>query len=332
LQQERTIVLDSSLSAVDIYGEHDKLLLALEKRYAASVVARGSEVLLRGTEKDVEQLAKVIEEMQKLARNGKDLSVTDVEQIMRMVSEDTPVAASEVLLHSVKVSSRKAPVRAKNAMQQAYMQAIMRHDVVFSIGPAGTGKTYVALAMAVAALEEDSIKRIILTRPVVEAGENLGFLPGDLQEKLSPYMRPLYDALHDMMDYEKMQRLLSYGVIEIAPLAYMRGRTLNNCFVILDEAQNTTTGQMKMFLTRLGYGSKAVVTGDVTQIDLQADQESGLIHADGILQGVKGIERIEFSSADVVRHRLVRRIIEAYERDHRNSSTNGPKMNREESV
>ena len=312
--EERTVVLDGSLSGLDIYGENDSLLRVLERRFESRIVARGHELFLRGPAEDLDKLDRVLSEMQQMVKAGHSLRVPDVEQIVRMVDEDSKLAPSEALRYSVKVSPQKAYVRAQTAAQQAYMQAIREHAIVFGIGPAGTGKTYVAMAMAVSALEEAGVKRVILTRPVVEAGESLGYLPGDMQEKLAPYIRPLTDALHDMMDFEKMQRLMGYGVIEVAPLAYMRGRTLNHCFVLLDEAQNTTTGQMKMFLTRLGNNSQAVVTGDITQIDLASRKMSGLVQARQILAGIAGIGFVEFSSRDVVRHPLVQKIIDAYER------------------
>ncbi len=312
--EERTVVLDGSLSGLDIYGENDSLLRVLERRFESRIVARGHELFLRGRAEDLDKLDRVLSEMQQMVKAGHSLRVPDVEQIVRMVDEDSKLAPSEALRYSVKVSPQKAYVRAQTAAQQAYMQAIREHAIVFGIGPAGTGKTYVAMAMAVSALEEGRVKRVILTRPVVEAGESLGYLPGDMQEKLAPYIRPLTDALHDMMDFEKMQRLMGYGVIEVAPLAYMRGRTLNHCFVLLDEAQNTTTGQMKMFLTRLGNNSQAVVTGDITQIDLASRKMSGLVQARQILAGIAGIGFVEFSSRDVVRHPLVQKIIDAYER------------------
>ena len=312
--EERTLTLDESIPGLDIYGEHDSLLRVLERRFDSRIVARGHELRMRGAPDDVDRLARVLGEMQRMVKSGHTLDPDDVEQIVRMVREGTPGPPPSVTLStSVKVAPQKPAVRARNASQQAYMQAITEHDVVFGIGPAGTGKTYVAMAMAVSALESGRVKRLILTRPVVEAGESLGFLPGDMLEKLAPYIRPLTDALHDMMDFEKIQRLMSYGAIEVAPLAYMRGRTLNNCFVLLDEAQNTTAGQMKMFLTRLGNDSRAVVTGDVTQIDLQHGRMSGLVEARRILAGIPGIGFVEFNSRDVVRHPLVQKIVDAYE-------------------
>lgn len=314
--EERTVVLDPDLSGLEIYGENDSLLRVLERSFESRIVARGHQLRLSGRSEDLDKLDRVLTEMQAMAKSGHHLSALDVEQIVRMVDDADPArrpVPGRMLRNSVKVSPRKAFVRAQTAAQEGYMQAIRDHPIVFAIGPAGTGKTYVAMAMAVSALEQGRVKRIILTRPVVEAGESLGYLPGDMLEKLSPYIRPLTDALHDMMDFEKIQRLMGYGVIEVAPLAYMRGRTLNHCFVLLDEAQNTTTGQMKMFLTRLGNNSQAVVTGDVTQIDLLGRGMSGLVQAGEILRGIAGIGFVEFASRDVVRHPLVQKIIDAYE-------------------
>jgi phosphate starvation-inducible protein PhoH and related proteins len=231
-----------------------------------------------------------------------------------MVSADRNVDLRDIFLDTVYVSAHKRVIAPKSINQKAYIEAIRRQDIVFGIGPAGTGKTYLAMAMALSALMKNQVTRMVLCRPAVEAGEKLGFLPGDLAEKVNPYLRPLYDALHDMVDFDRARKMIERGTIEVAPLAFMRGRTLNDSFVILDEAQNTTKEQMKMFLTRLGYGSKAVVTGDVTQIDLPAGKSSGLKHAAAILAGIRGIRFIAFNEKDVVRHRLVQEIITAYER------------------
>jgi phosphate starvation-inducible PhoH-like protein len=227
---------------------------------------------------------------------------------------DDRVNLKDIFLDTVYITSQKRPIAPKGLAQKDYIDAMRKYDIVFGIGPAGTGKTYLAMAMAVSSLTKGEVNRIILARPAVEAGENLGFLPGDLYEKVNPYLRPLYDALHDMMRYEKANRMIQQGAIEVAPLAFMRGRTLNDSFVILDEAQNTTSEQMKMFLTRLGFSSKAVITGDVTQIDLPNGKISGLVESQKILQGIEGIKFVFFSKKDVVRHQLVQDIIEAYER------------------
>ena len=244
---------------------------------------------------------------------------------MRLLSGDDRTNLKEIFLDRVYITSKKSAVTPKSLAQKEYIDAIRKHDIVFGIGPAGTGKTYLAMAMAVSALSKGIFSRIILTRPAVEAGESLGFLPGDLAEKVDPYLRPLYDALHDMMRFEKAANLMQKGIIEVAPIAFMRGRTLNDSFVILDEAQNTTSEQMKMFLTRIGFNSKAVITGDITQIDLPSDRTSGLIESKNILQNIEGIKFVFFSKRDVVRHKLVQKIIQAYEEleETRNKTNSG---------
>jgi len=254
----------------------------------------------------------VLEQLYAVLRSGRPVHTRDVRAAIAMVTERPDVDLGEVYEDVLSHVGARRMIRAKNLSQRQYVQVIRNHDVAIAIGPAGTGKTYLAMAMAIASLNSKEVSRVILTRPAVEAGERLGFLPGDLAEKVDPYMRPLYDALHDMMDFERIQRLTERGVIEVAPLAFMRGRTLNDAFVILDEAQNTTGEQMKMFLTRLGFGSKAVITGDVTQIDLPSGIESGLVEAQRILAGVEGIGVMNFTHKDVVRHPLVQSIIEAY--------------------
>ena len=276
--------------------------------------ARGNQVRLSGAEDRVRLARQVLEELYGLLREGRPVAPSDVHSAIQAVATEpgTPLREvySDVLSH---VGSRRR-ITAKNLSQRHYIELIEQHDVVLAIGPAGTGKTYLAMAMAIAALNRQEVARVILARPAVEAGEKLGFLPGNLAEKVNPYLRPLYDALHDMMDFEKAERLMERGVIEVAPLAFMRGRTLNESFVILDEAQNTTPEQMKMFLTRLGYDSKAVVTGDVTQIDLPTDKPSGLIDALDVLHDVDGIGFMRFTDLDVVRHPLVQSIVRAYDR------------------
>jgi phosphate starvation-inducible PhoH-like protein len=278
------------------------------------VHARGNQVRLSGAEDRVRLARQVLEELYGLLREGRPVAPSDVHSAIQAVATEpgTPLREvySDVLSH---VGSRRR-ITAKNLSQRHYIELIESHDVVLAIGPAGTGKTYLAMAMAIAALNRQEVARVILARPAVEAGEKLGFLPGNLAEKVNPYLRPLYDALHDMMDFEKAERLMERGVIEVAPLAFMRGRTLNESFVILDEAQNTTPEQMKMFLTRLGYDSKAVVTGDVTQIDLPTDKPSGLIDALDVLHDVDGIGFMRFTDLDVVRHPLVQSIVRAYDR------------------
>ena len=261
----------------------------------------------------VESVERFLNEIYRLISKGYSLDPGDIELAARVVIEDkTPL--EDIFLDTVCISTRKRLIAPKSLAQKLYIDAIRKNDIVFGIGPAGTGKTYLAMAMAVSAFISREVNRIILTRPAVEAGEKLGFLPGDLYQKIDPYLRPLFDALYDMLDFEKATRLIEKGAIEIAPLAYMRGRTLNDAFVILDEAQNTTAMQMKMFLTRLGFSSKAVITGDVTQVDLGSNEKSGLLEAESLLKGIEGIVIVHFSKRDVVRHPLVRQIIDAYER------------------
>jgi len=266
-----------------------------------------------GAPSDVGVARKVLEELYGLVRSGSDVQARDVREAVRIATQSPEVPLGEVYEDVLGAVGSRRRIAAKNASQRRYVEAIRAHDLVFAVGPAGTGKTYLAMAMAVAALNRHEVSRLILARPAVEAGEKLGFLPGSMAEKVNPYLRPLYDALHDMMDFEKAARLMDRGVIEVAPLAFMRGRTLNDSFVILDEAQNTTPEQMKMFLTRLGFNSKAVVTGDVTQIDLPPDKRSGLVDAVRVLEGVPAIAFMQFTEADVVRHPLVQAIVRAYE-------------------
>jgi phosphate starvation-inducible PhoH-like protein len=246
-------------------------------------------------------------------QEGYPIHANDIDYAARMLSGDHRIQLRDIFLDTVYVTTQKGAVTPKSPAQKEYIEAIRHHDIVFGIGPAGTGKTYLAMAMAIAAFSKGQVRRIILTRPAVEAGETLGFLPGDLAEKVDPYLRPLYDALHDMMRFEKVSAMMEKGVIEVAPIAFMRGRTLNDSFIILDEAQNTTSEQMKMFLTRIGFNSKAVITGDITQIDLPPERMSGLIETKNILQGIEGIRFVFFSKQDVVRHKLVQEIIRAYE-------------------
>ncbi len=295
-------------------GEHNIHLHTIEKKIGLSVAVRGNRLTLQGGDWEVELAEKVLEQLYGLLEEHYPLYENDVEYAVRILSNDISANLKKIFLDKIYITSSKRVITPKSINQKAYIDSIRRFDIVFSIGPAGTGKTYLAMAMAIASLVKKEVKRVVLTRPAVEAGEHLGFLPGDLYEKVNPYLRPLYDALHDMMDFEDASRLVQRGVIEVAPLAFMRGRTLNDSFVILDEAQNATTEQMKMFLTRLGFSSKAVITGDVTQVDLPQGKISGLIEARNILQGIKGIKFVYFSREDVVRHPLVQEIIDAYER------------------
>ncbi|HYB13395.1 MAG TPA: PhoH family protein, partial [Myxococcota bacterium] len=274
----------------------------LEQELGVHARARGNEVRLVGAPEEVAVARKVLEELYGLLRAGNAVHPREVREAVRMATQQPTTPLSEVYEDVLGAVGSRRRITAKNLSQRRYVELIRACDLVFAVGPAGTGKTYLAMAMAVAALNRHEVSRVILTRPAVEAGEKLGFLPGSMAEKVNPYLRPLYDALHDMMDFEKAARLMERGAIEVAPLAFMRGRTLNDSFVILDEAQNTTSEQMKMFLTRLGFDSKAVVTGDVTQIDLPSDKKSGLVEATKILEGVEGIAFMHFTEADVVRH------------------------------
>ncbi len=297
---------------VSVLGPRDEFLRILERELPADLHVRGNEITLTGTPGDVTAAADVLTELITIVRTGQGLTADIVERVLGMASTEE-VSASEVLTQNI-LSSRGKTIRPKTLNQKRYVDAIDAHTVVFGIGPAGTGKTYLAVAKAVQALQAKEVNRIILTRPAIEAGERLGFLPGTLSDKIDPYVRPLYDALHDMIDPDSVPRLLTAGTIEVAPLGYMRGRTLNDAFIILDEAQNTSMEQMKMFLTRLGFGSKMVVTGDVTQIDLPSGTRSGLTVVEQILDGEHDIAFCRLTSHDVVRHRLVGRIVAAYDR------------------
>jgi phosphate starvation-inducible PhoH-like protein len=299
--------------AVALYGDGEGTLRLVERMVGVEIHARGNEVRITGASPAIGLARRVLEELYKLLENGQGVRSADVRHVVKMLDDEPDVQLSEVYENVLSLGSRRV-IRAKNLAQRRYVDLIWNHDISVAVGPAGTGKTYLAMAMAVAALIRKEVSRIILTRPAVEAGERLGFLPGDLSEKVDPYMRPLYDALRDMMEMEKATRLIEKGTIEVAPLAFMRGRTLNDSFVILDEAQNTTSEQMKMFLTRLGDNSKAVITGDVTQIDLPSGTESGLVEARRVLEKVRGIGFMAFAPTDVVRHPLVQSIIQAYER------------------
>jgi phosphate starvation-inducible PhoH-like protein len=296
-----------------LFGEHNRHLERLAETLGVSIDTRGTKVLIRGKTDPSRRAENILQQLYGLIGAGYRLKINDIDYAVSALGGDETIRLKDIFLDKVLIKSRKGAVTPKSPAQKLYIDAIREFDIVFSIGPAGTGKTYLAMAMAVAALSKGLVSRIILTRPAVEAGEALGFLPGDLAEKVDPYLRPLYDALHDMMRFEKASSLMQQGVIEVAPIAFMRGRTLNDSFVILDEAQNTTSEQMKMFLTRIGYNSKAVITGDITQIDLPPNRRSGLIEAKDILQTIKDIKFVFFTKKDVVRHRLVQEIIRAYE-------------------
>ncbi len=298
----------------ELLGHHDEHLKTIELALAVRIGVSGKAVSISGDEPSRELAASVLTQLYGVLERGLPVYASDVDYAVRIVSGDRTANVRDIFLDTIYIAAHRRVITPKSVAQKAYIDAIRKHDIVFAIGPAGTGKTYLAMAMGIADLMKQGFTRIILTRPAVEAGEKLGFLPGDLAEKVNPYLRPLYDALHDMVDFDRAQKMLERGAIEVAPLAFMRGRTLNDSFVILDEAQNTTPEQMKMFLTRLGYGSKAVITGDITQIDLPAGKLSGLKEARHILRDIPGIEFVRFSERDVVRHRLVQDIIAAYER------------------
>ena len=317
---ETRVVLASQEEAVALAGSNDENLRLIEREVGAKIGARGTDIRVQGTREQVERATELLHELRKLVSKGHPITAGEIEYAARQVAGGRAQAKDVLFVDTVLITDRGKPIKPHTQMQREYLQAINRSDVVFSIGPAGTGKTYLAMAMAVAAFRAGSVSRIILTRPALEAGERLGFLPGDIQAKVDPYLRPLYDALYDMMDPEKAQQLVERGTIEVAPLAFMRGRTLNDSFIILDEAQNTTPEQMKMFLTRLGFGSKAVVTGDITQTDLPRGQVTGLNHVREVLPGIAGVGFVYFSDQDVVRHELVQRIIQAYQQHEARSA------------
>ncbi len=312
---ERTLItVPPAISMVSLIGANDANLRAIEAAFpSVNITVRGNEITLRGPHIDCITLEKLFAEMMVVIRSGQALTVDAVKRSIVMLGQEPAESPAEVLSLNI-VSNRGRTIRPKTANQKKYVDAIDENTITFGIGPAGTGKTYLAMAKAVAALQAKKVNRIILTRPAVEAGEKLGFLPGTLSEKIDPFLRPLFDALHDMIDVDSIPRLMQTGVIEVAPLAYMRGRTLNDSFIILDEAQNTTPEQMKMFLTRLGFGSKMVITGDVTQVDLPNGVRSGLRIITDILQDVEDISFMELTAEDVVRHRLIGDIVKAYEK------------------
>lgn len=306
-----------------LFGQQNRNLKQIERSLGVKIGSKGSELTLQGEQLQVELTARLFKEMLDLLAEGYPLFPTDIDYAIRILSADSRAHLKDIFLDTILISSRKKIISPKSLAQKSYIDAVRHNDVVFGVGPAGTGKTYLAMAMAVSVLLKKEVSRIVLVRPAVEAGEKLGFLPGDLAEKVNPYLRPLYDALYDMVDFEKGQALIEKGVVEVAPLAFMRGRTLNDAFVILDEAQNTTAEQMKMFLTRLGFGSKAVITGDITQVDLPTGRPSGLVQAIRVLKGVEGIHFTYFTDLDVVRHPIVQSIIKAYDRADSASDKNG---------
>lgn len=313
---EDRVIMDDIGAAAEIFGRHDQNLSLLEKALGVKMVARGEELLIMGSREQVETTRVVIGQLQEFYRAGNRLTTHEINYTIDAVKAGKTDAIQGLARDVVLVTPRGKKIKPKTVGQQKYIQALQKYDIVFAVGPAGTGKTYLAVVMAIRALRNRNVNRIVLTRPAVEAGEKLGFLPGDLQEKVDPYLRPLYDSLYDVLGFESTQKYLERHIIEIAPLAYMRGRTLEDSFVILDEAQNTTPEQMKMFLTRLGYGSRAVITGDVTQVDLPKGQQSGLIHARQVLKNIKDISFQSLTSQDIVRHPLVREIVRAYDEEN----------------
>lgn len=312
LYQAKMSFTDVEISR-QLFGEHNNHLHKIAAALGIQIQARGSTLQLQGNDIAVQLAQNLLTQLYGLIKNRYPVYANDIDHAIKVLSADDQARLKDIFLDTVYITAKKSAITPKSRAQKEYIDAMRRFDIVFGIGPAGTGKTYLAMAMAVAALSKGEVHRIILTRPAVEAGETLGFLPGDLAEKVDPYLRPLYDALHDMMRFEKVSGLMQQGIIEVAPIAFMRGRTLNDSFIILDEAQNTTSEQMKMFLTRIGFNSKAVITGDITQIDLPPQKSSGLIEAREILTDIKGIGMVFFSQLDVVRHKLVQDIIQAYE-------------------
>ncbi len=309
----KTITLDDIELAKQLFGHRNTNLTGIADKTGTTISSRGNCISIQGEENDVLLAETILLQLYGLLKKNFTLTPADIQSAITTLTGNREYNLKDLFLKTVFRTESGKPVTPRNPAQKQYIDAIENNDILFAIGPAGTGKTYLAMAMAVAAFTSGRVKRIVLTRPAVEAGEALGFLPGDMAEKITPYLKPLYDALYDMLGVKKAETLIAEDTIEIAPLAFMRGRTLNNSFIILDEAQNTSTEQMKMFLTRTGFGSKAVVTGDITQIDLPANKKSGLVEARHLLYGIKGIQFIYFTKDDVVRHELVSRIIEAYE-------------------
>src|SRR3984893_14525718 len=313
MTETRTLEFESPRALQSLYANDLKLLKTMEDSLGVKVTTREGWVKIEGEPEKIDQAQHVFDQLEQARQKGVDIHKHEFSYALNSVAQSHEDNLSDVISTKITASPRKPPIVARSAGQRNYVEAIQKHDIVFGIGPAGTGKTYLAVAMAVAALKKEQVNRIILTRPAVEAGEALGFLPGDLQEKITPYLRPLYDSLRDMLEAEEIERSVARQTIEVAPLAYMRGRTLSNAFIILDEAQNTTTEQMFMLLTRMGPNSKCVVTGDVTQIDLPANKRSGLVEALQALKNVQGISFVYFNERDVVRHELVRAVINAYQ-------------------
>lgn len=309
----KKIILKSNKEAVILFGQYDSNLRLIESTFPIELFARGNTLTIKGNSKEVKDVERLIGELLKTVRKNEVLRTQQVESAMDIIRSTQRKEQKKIFSDVVYLSEKGKEIKPKTLQQKVYVDAVRNYDIVFSIGPAGTGKTYLACACALQALKEERVERIILTRPVVEAGEKLGFLPGDLYEKINPYLHPLYDAFYSMIGPEKFQKYRKQEIVEIIPLAYMRGRTLDDAFIILDEAQNTTLDQMKMLLTRLGFDAQAVVTGDITQVDIEDKRSSGLIQVQGILKKIKGIKFIYFTQADVIRHQLVKKIITAYE-------------------
>ncbi len=324
MELERIVSVDRVEDLISVFGSFDENIRRIEEALDVTIINRGNELKIAGEPEAVDKAARALDGLLSLASKGETIDEQRVRYLITLVKEGNDAQVAQMAKDVVCITAKGKPIKAKTVGQQNYMRAIQKNTVTIGVGPAGTGKTYLAVAAAVAAFRERTVNRIILTRPAVEAGERLGFLPGDLQNKVDPYLRPLYDALYDMLGAETFQKYQERGSIEVAPLAYMRGRTLDDSFIILDEAQNTTKEQMKMFLTRLGFGSKIVITGDVTQIDLPTDKTSGLKDAIRVLEDVKDIAICRLTSADVVRHALVQEIINAYERAEKKSPASKP--------
>jgi phosphate starvation-inducible PhoH-like protein len=314
------IEFDSEKEYPFLFNGIEKSLKVIEDALGITASSRGNKIFLKGSDRTLKTAEKLISDLRSISSGGYNLKPEDIRYAIKSISEGSETSLKELFLNNIPVSSKRRFIIPKTATQKKYIDAIKKFDIVIGIGPAGTGKTYLAMAMAINSFLKKQISRIVLARPALEAGERLGFLPGDLYEKVNPYLRPLYDALFDMMEAEKVSKLIERGVIEIAPLAFMRGRTLNDSFIILDEAQNTTSEQMKMYLTRLGFNSKTVITGDITQIDLPSEKTSGLVEVVKILEKTEGITFIHFSEKDVVRHKLVQQIVKAYEKHEKRTS------------
>jgi phosphate starvation-inducible PhoH-like protein len=312
--EKSELVIETNEIARELFGEHEKNLKIINSILEVEIFTRGNILSISGNHRNINDAKILIQQLIELVKRGISLTRSDIELSARLIQEDNTISLIELFTDTVIVSNRHRRIIPRSKNQKKYLEAIRNYDIVFGIGPAGTGKTYLAMAMAIQSLLNKKVDRIILTRPAVEAGEKLGFLPGDIAEKVNPYLRPLYDALYDMIDFDRAQRLIERSDIEVAPLAFMRGRTLHSSFIILDEAQNTTSEQMKMFITRMGLNSKIVITGDITQIDLPNGKKSGLVEAHNILRDIEGIAFIYFDEHDVVRHHLVQKIIKAYEK------------------